>query len=77
MYSDNMFCANKYCYCNNFGFCKNREVEIDITGHCKTYIYIDISDKQLLELKEKQEPEITKQMIEKALALMEKENEHF
>lgn len=72
-----MFCANKFCYYNNFGFCNNREVEIDITGHCKNYIYISISDEELMKAKEKQESEIKEEIYEKAKAFMEKMNEHF
>ena len=38
-----MLCANKFCIFNSFGHCNKYQIEIDDTGHCKSYIYIDIS----------------------------------
>lgn len=61
-----MFCANKFCIFNRIGRCSKYQIEIDSTGHCKSYIYIDISDDDLEKLKSNLSDKTIKLMMEKA-----------
>lgn len=62
---DIMFCANKFCVFNRIGRCSKRNVEIDATGHCKDYIYVNISSEELEKLKVNPDDETIKRIIEK------------
>ena len=61
-----MFCSNKFCIFNSFGRCSKYQIEIDNTGHCKSYIYIDISEEDLEKIKRNLSDKTIKQIIEKA-----------
>lgn len=61
-----MLCANKFCIFNSLGRCSKYQIEIDDIGHCKSYIYIDISEEDLEKLKKNLSDKIIKQMMEKA-----------
>ncbi len=49
-----MLCANKFCFFNTFGKCSKNQIEIDITGHCKSYRYIHLNHEELAKIKEEQ-----------------------
>ena len=63
---DIMLCANKFCIFNSFGHCNKYQIEIDDTGHCKSYIYVDISSEDLEKLKKNLSDKTIKQIMEKA-----------
>ena len=61
-----MLCANKFCIFNSLGRCSRYQIELDDTGHCKSYIYVDISSEDLEKLKRNLSDKTIKQMMEKA-----------
>ncbi len=72
-----MFSGNKLCFYNRMGWCEKVGVEIDVTGHCKSYLYIDITDDELMTIKARQYDEIMKEVMEKALVCEDSADEHF
>jgi len=59
-----MFCANKFCVFNRIGHCSKLQIELDATGHCKSYIYVNISNEELEKLKVAPDDEAIKRIIE-------------
>ena len=72
-----MFCENKFCFNNVLGLCEKAGVEIDVTGHCKSCLCIDITDDELMTIKARQFDEIMKDVMEKALVCEDGADEHF
>lgn len=47
-----MQCENKFCLYQEDGECQVSEIELDISGMCKTCVYVDITEKQLSKMKD-------------------------
>lgn len=60
-----MICSNKFCIFSKCGQCSKWQIEIDVTGHCKDCIYVNISDEVLEGMKSTLEDEVIKQIAER------------
>lgn len=60
-----MLCANKFCVFYINCFCSKSQIEIDISGRCKDCLYIDINNNELETIKQRQEKDTIRRIIEK------------
>jgi len=50
----NVICENRFCLYQENNECQVSHVELDITGLCRTCVYVDIDEKKLSKMKDEQ-----------------------
>jgi len=49
-----MICENRFCLYQENNECQVSHIELDITGLCRTCVYVDIEEKKLSKMKDEQ-----------------------
>ena len=49
-----MICENRFCLYQENNECQISNIELDITGLCRTCVYVDIDEKKLSKMKDEQ-----------------------